>query len=246
MIHQHVDGIHDGIEIEERLAHAHEDDVGNATVVASGGQFAVGSPDLTNDFRPRQVAAKALLSRGAKAAIQHAAHLRRYAQRAPAVAPFGIGNQDRFNRSPSRGRKPFRGAVVGTPAFVERRSADFRDFRQPSPQRLGDVRHAPEVVHAGVIYPLHHLPGAIRAFAEVGEERLHFRQRHAQQIDATVCCASPLLVVNLTQLRRSPAFWASISLWASTGGRIFRPQKRSSRFPGPPIADCRNRERHWR
>ena len=66
--------------------------------------------------------------------------------------------------------------------LAERRGADRGDLAQPLPQRLGDVGHGVEVVHATVVEPLHHLLGAVGLLAQGDEERRHRAAGHAEQI----------------------------------------------------------------
>ena len=63
--------------------HAHHDDIGHDTAFAGLPRIVGvnGQPYLADDLSRRQIALEALLSGGAKGAVEAAPHLRRHAQR---------------------------------------------------------------------------------------------------------------------------------------------------------------------
>ena len=96
---QRVDRLQDPVEIEERLAHPHEDDVGQALPVR--GQAARGVADLVDDLGGLEVAGEAQLAGRAERAADGTAGLARDAQRVPlALPPAGrIVHEDRLDES---------------------------------------------------------------------------------------------------------------------------------------------------
>ena len=89
-----VDGVGDAVQIVERLAHAHEDDVGEPAVFLGGRPFAevvAGHLHLGDDLGGGQVAHQGLGAGVAEGAVQRAADLAGDAQRAGAA---DVGNVD--------------------------------------------------------------------------------------------------------------------------------------------------------
>ena len=78
---QRVDRLQDPVEVQERLAHAHEHDVREALVVR--GEAAGGVADLVDDLGRLEVAREAQLAGRAERAADGAAGLARDAQRVP-------------------------------------------------------------------------------------------------------------------------------------------------------------------
>ena len=82
---------HDITEVGERLAHAHQHDIGHRPQPAGlEAEFAVGEPDLADDLGGGEVAVETLLRRRAERAVERAADLRGHAER----AAVGLGDVD--------------------------------------------------------------------------------------------------------------------------------------------------------
>ncbi len=86
--------------VRQGLAHAHHHHIGHHTVggVALSPECVLDKPKLTDDFSGGQVATKALMPRGTKAAANRATRLRRNAQRA-AIRLGNVHGLDRIARS---------------------------------------------------------------------------------------------------------------------------------------------------
>ena len=97
---QRIDGLQDPVEVEERLAHAHEHDVRQPLPV--GGQAARGVADLVDDLGGLEVPGEAELAGRAERTADRAAGLARDAQGVPlALAPASrVVHEDRLDEGP--------------------------------------------------------------------------------------------------------------------------------------------------
>ena len=105
----------DIIEISQRLAHAHHHHVADiALALRRVAQGFIRHPKLTNNFRHRQIAVKALTPGRTKGAGQRAADLRRDAQSTAIV----LGNEHRFHRIAGPGIDQPLDRAVGRTKFI--------------------------------------------------------------------------------------------------------------------------------
>ena len=124
----------------------------------------LGKPQLGNDFTTGQVAAKALVSRGAKAAAHRAPGLRRNAQRAAIV----LGDEHRLDRiAIAHIKQPLDRAVA---RFLL--GEDFQAFNaglggELFAQRLGQIGHLGKVGRPALVNPAKQLRGAKRFFPQL-------------------------------------------------------------------------------
>ena len=102
VVEEHPERRHHAVVVGERLAHAHQHDVGDRRPAlldpryrdAVGEQRTVRVPELPDDLGRRQIAVEALLAGGAERAVERATRLRRDAQRAAVV----LGDVDHLDR----------------------------------------------------------------------------------------------------------------------------------------------------
>jgi hypothetical protein len=97
---QRLDGIQHPVEVEQRLAHPHEHDIGQPAAV--DGQSPRGATDLIDDLRRFEVARQAQLPGRAERAADRAAGLRRDAQRVALALPGScrVAHQDGLHQRP--------------------------------------------------------------------------------------------------------------------------------------------------
>jgi hypothetical protein len=168
---------HERIVVEQRLAHAHHDDVGDdALALARYGagrrlaQRELGHAQLADDLARRQVARKTLLARGAKTAVDRAARLRRHAKR---TARF-LGNENGLDRIPVADvDEPLARAVGRNVIADDGRHGDRRAALELFAQRLREIGHAIEVRSVVLMDPTLQLLGAKRLLAQavaIGDE----------------------------------------------------------------------------
>src|SRR6185437_2408710 len=128
---------HDVAVVGERLAHAHEHDVGDvgprvaaAAIAVPGprlGQFTVREPHLPDDFRDAQIAVETLLRGRAKRTVHGATHLARDAQ-GPAIRLGYVHRLDPLHLV--HAQHPFAGAVARLLLGHDLRNRDLRDRAQ--------------------------------------------------------------------------------------------------------------------
>jgi len=156
-----VDSVGDAVEVVERLPHAHEDDIGEPTVLLGRGPFAElvpGHLDLGDDLGRGQVAHQGLGARVAEGAVQRAAHLAGDAQGA---GPTDIRNVDGLDlHARSHADQPLPGPVYRDLAFDHLGAGKVEGAGQGGPQFLGHVGHAVEVRDPVVVHPAPELCGA--------------------------------------------------------------------------------------
>jgi hypothetical protein len=156
-----------GIEVQQRFTHAHQHDVGDGLPFC--GKVGIGNSHLAHNFCGLQIAVKALLARGAKAAVEYAADLRRHTQR---VSSF-VRYQHRFNEIPlAYTNEPFHRAVLRQITLMDLRQFPTAVLLQPLSGSLRKVRHRGKIDRALVIGPFHDLPTAKRLQAELLKQGL--------------------------------------------------------------------------
>ncbi len=145
-VRQDLNGLEDPVEVEQRLAHAHEDDVGQ--VAAAPRQAPGGMANLIDDLGRFQVAAEAQLSGGAERAADRAAGLAGDAQRVslavkrpsrPGIATRRIVHQHRFDERAveQEVERLLSVTAVGDLDFVLDDRVDAERLVDPSLQRGG-------------------------------------------------------------------------------------------------------------
>jgi DNA-binding MarR family transcriptional regulator len=156
------------VEVQHRLAHAHEDRVVHVLNAAE-------VEGLVEDLPRRQVAAKAHRPGRAERAGERAAGLRGEAERAPAVA---VAHEHGLDRVAVRGaEESLHGAVPRAGLLLEGQRRVRNRARQLGAQRRRQVRHL--VVGAGAAgRPAPRLTGPIGGLAAVGEGFLQEGEVH--------------------------------------------------------------------
>ena len=122
-------GRYDVIEVEQRLSHAHHDDIGHDTAFAGlpGIVGVNGQPHLTDDLGRSQIALEALLSCGTKGAVEAAPHLGRHAQRRAVT----LRDQHRLDQTAAVDRDgPLSGAILGVVLLGDVRRRDLSNLSQ--------------------------------------------------------------------------------------------------------------------
>ena len=182
VVHHQPGGGQDVVEVHQRLAHAHEDDVGDNAVVAVAvavEQF-LGEPDLNDDFAGGEVAVKARVSGGAEGTSQRAAGLRGDAESAAII----FRDEDGFDAVAAVvAENPFARAVACRFVGNHRREAQFGDVFQFFAQRFAEVGHRVKIGDTLVINPFQQLLGAEGFFAVVDEPRGHCLAVQIEQVD---------------------------------------------------------------
>ena len=99
---ERLDRLEHPVQVEQRLAHAHEHDVGQAALVA--GEAALRVAHLVDDLRGLEVPLHPELAGRAERAAHGAPGLRADAQRVPLAAPLAgrVVHQDRLDQQPVR------------------------------------------------------------------------------------------------------------------------------------------------
>ncbi len=187
IVHHDLHGGDDIVEIQQRLAHAHHDHVGDGAVDLgrNGPEGFIGKPHLANHFGGGEVAVEALLAGGAETAIQGAAGLGRNAEGTAVVG----GNVDGLDAAAGgNADHPFTGAVGGNVFTDHFRRANFGNGLELFAQGLADVRHGGEIIDAKMVNPFHHLAGTEAFLPDRVEELFHFRLGQAQQVDFASRC----------------------------------------------------------
>ena len=124
-----IQATHQVVVIGQRLAHAHEDDVGQRVKLGQ-------AEDLVHDFGHGKVLLKALFARGAEKTVHLAAYLRGDTQRgAFLVGDVGrldkmiAGREEVFLRAIAAGALVSRNAITQLPAGVYFVVADGKSFK---------------------------------------------------------------------------------------------------------------------
>ena len=139
------------IKVEQRLAHAHEHDIGHRKR-----QCAVGHVQLTNDLGGAQVSGEPLATRGAETTVHSASCLRRDAQRTAVV----FWDEDRLDCISLTGiEQPLAGAIGGEVVAQNRHALDHGIGGQARSEGLGEVGHGLEIGGLALVQPLQQLPG---------------------------------------------------------------------------------------
>ncbi len=178
------------VEVVERLAHAHEDDVGEPAVLLGRGPFAElvpGHLDLSDDLGRRQVAHQGLGPGVAEGAVEGAAHLAGDAQGAGAADIRDVDGLDLHARS--HADQPLARAVHRDLALHHLRTRQVEGAGQGGPQFLGHVGHPGEVGDPVVVHPAPELGGAHlrllrRHEAGLGQRSRKGRPGQARQVRA--------------------------------------------------------------
>ena len=168
---QNTGGAGDVVVVVERLAHAHQDDVGDLPVEPGRGPVAQRIPrqhQLPDDLAGVQVAHPGLGAGVAEAAVERAADLGGEAQRAPVL----LRNEHHLRFAGVReAQQPFARAVGRDLRLSRDRPIQRVAFGQLHPCSLRDAGHLLERPGAAVIDPVPELPGPERRLAE-GAHRL--------------------------------------------------------------------------
>jgi hypothetical protein len=175
-VDEHAQRLHDVLQVEQRLAHAHEDHVREGLAV--GVEQLAGVQDLVDDLLGAQVAAQTELAGGAEGAVQAAADLRRHAQGLAAL----LRDQHRLDaRAVGRGQHELARAVAG---FVhghalERARAPLRGELRTQARR--QVGHAREVAFVARVQPARQLRRAEAGEAVRDEARAQLVRGEREQ-----------------------------------------------------------------
>ena len=180
------------VEIVERLAHAHHDDVAeHARRLGGRRPFAIAVArhhELADDLGRRQVAHQGLRAGVAEAAGERAADLARDADRAAIL----LGDVDRLGLvAVGEAQQPFARAVGRALLGDDLGPLDHEQLGQAVTRLLGDVGHAAEIGHAMPVDPLPDLAGAERLQPGLDQGGLQVLARQADQVAAQVVAAAP-------------------------------------------------------
>ena len=169
---EHLSGGEYGVEVVHRLAHAHEDHVGQLVALGDG-------EELVEDVAGRERAMEALLTGDTEAAPHLASHLAGDAESGAVV----LGNEDRLDVvSVEDGEEVFLGAVARDLASHGCIAADTGYLVEACPLDQGEVGHAVDAVDALLVEPVAELLGREAGETLGGAEFLQLRQGHAQQV----------------------------------------------------------------
>ena len=230
------------IQVEHRLAHAHEDDVADRARTAAHGavlvraQRLVREPELADDFSGAQVAVEALLARRTERAIERAAGLAGHAQRAAPV----FGNEHRLDRIRAvHLEQPFARAVGRRAVPDHHRRFDRGGGAELAAQVLGDIAHRGEIGRAAAMDPLQDLARAERLLAESGEDPFHALRVEAEEVGGHGRCHFPTWERPRSRGRRTRSRCARSPARPNRAPRWRRSNRRSRRgwSPSPPSSD---------
>ena len=159
-VHDDLQRVADIVEIVQRLAHAHHDDVGQHPPFGLGRPFAervAGEHHLADDLRRLEVAHQPHRAGVAEGAIERAADLARHAQ----GAAVGVGDEHHLEVMAVVGaQQPFAGAVGRHLRLDHFGPRDDEALGEPRLLRLGDVGHRRKVADPAIVDPVPHLLGA--------------------------------------------------------------------------------------
>ena len=181
-----IDRFSDIVQIVERLAHAHEDNIGEPAVLHTARPFldlVARDHDLRHDLLRGQIADKLLRAGMTEGAIQRAAHLAGDTQCARLA---DIRNEDAFTFNAwLKLNQPFLRTVDGNLVIGHGRAVEMIGLAQLNTQVFCDVRHLHKVAAAHMMRPAANLFGAHASLLWRHAESFHFcfqrRQRHARQ-----------------------------------------------------------------
>ena len=164
------------VQIEKGLPHSHHDDVRHRPFAL---EQPVREPQLADDFRRAEVAVEALLAGRAESAVQHAARLARYAER----AAVRLGDENRLYRVAAvHLEQPLARPVLRSGVADDARSFDAGAEGELVAQRPGEVAHAGEVGFAALVDPVQQLASAERLFLLRLEEAAQARGVEVEEI----------------------------------------------------------------
>ena len=170
VVKEDVQSAQNVVEVLQRLAHPHEHDVGDDSVVGVrhacvAAQFAFGPPELAHDLGGREVAVEALLARGAEEAAHGAPRLRGDAERAAVI----LWNEHRFDRvSVADVKEPLARAVSRLLLGDGHGRTHFGHVLQLGSEHLREVRHVVEVAFDMTMEPARELSCTEGLFADAG------------------------------------------------------------------------------
>ena len=160
------DGAHQVVEVGERFAHAHENDI--VDLVAAG---AFHRDDLIDNFVRAQISRKSVQAARAEFAAVSAANLRRDTN-GPSIGARAVergrsGNEDRFNQAFIRQtEQKFLGGIVRAQFSDDVDPVEGKVLRESRPQALREVRHFIEGGRALLVKPISDLRSAIGRLAQ--------------------------------------------------------------------------------
>ena len=173
---QHPDGLEHRLRVEERLAHAHVDDV-----VYLAADFLFNSGDLSRYLSNAEVAHEAREPRRAEGALQRAADLRRNAGGQPVALLHQHGLDGLAVAQPP---EELARAVRGPLLARELRESEVELLRELLAQRLRQVRHLLGVVGVLLPNPLAYLPRAVgRLLQRLLRIFLPFAEIHIRRVN---------------------------------------------------------------
>ena len=180
--------LHDGVEVQERLAHAHEDEVRQVT--AAGCQAAPGVPDLVDDLGDVQVTLEPELAGGAERAPDGTAGLAADAQRVP-LAPRAarrVVHQDALHEPPigQLVQRLLRGAIVGDADLGRGQRIEAQSFGKPGPKRPAQGGHVVPPSCLRAPHRVGDLPGSKRRLSHPLQDRGERGRLHAGHAGARV------------------------------------------------------------
>jgi hypothetical protein len=217
-------------EIVQRLAHAHEDDVGEPAVFLGRRPFAevvAGHLHLGHDLGGGQVADQGLGAGVAEGAVERATHLARHTERAGAA---DVGDVDALDLNAGRrADQPLTRTVLGDLPLDDLRPIEGEGLGQGRAHLLGHVAHGGEVGDAVVVDPPPELGGP--------HPRLLRAHDLGRDQDLRELSAGQPRKVGL----RSP--------WGRRAGRAWRARKVEGHTQGENILSGRSgyrRRRSWR
>ena len=167
VIQHHAQRRHQGRVVLQRLAHAHHHHVGDdalATRAQALAQRMLGIPELGQDLARAEVAAEALVTRGAEAAAHGTAGLGRHAQRAPVI----FGNENGFDGiAVPHVEQPLDRSIGRHMLGQNRQGRDVGTRLELLAQGLGQIAHLVEIAGASLVDPAEQLRCAETLLAEL-------------------------------------------------------------------------------
>ena len=160
-VRDRVDRFGDVIQIVERLAHAHEDDIRQQAAFLGARPFVqrvAGDQHLLDDFLGGEIAHEGLRAGMAEGAVEGAADLAGDAERARLA---DIRDIDAFALDAgAEAGQPFLGAVAGDLVVGDLGAVEHVSFGQQAAKFLGNVGHHREIAGAEMVNPAAQLLGA--------------------------------------------------------------------------------------
>ena len=168
---EHVDGGEHGVKIVERLAHAHEHDVGEGVALGYG-------QNLVDNLRGGKVAVEALAAGHAEGAAHLASRLRAHAER----GPVAVGDVDGLYVAASGAVEEILHRAVGAACLglgILAAHAPARGERLAS--ALAEVGHRVDVGDTAAVYPVRYLLGGKTRKAALSGHGTQLGRVHAHQ-----------------------------------------------------------------